>query len=379
MNAEAWFLYDSASGRDGLVRETFQLDDPKPDEVIAEPLYGAWEGNMGHAVERRPIDVPRYRNEPRVIMGNAGVVRVAECGAEVRGLKRGDVALVFSGCELDDYGYPTKIWGYDAPGTMGCLATRIRMRERNLIRIPEGTRHTLPQWAAFAVRYITAWSNWYLAYRTYRLLVSEAQDPAPNVWGWGGGTTLATVDLARRFGCRAAMLSGDDRRLETVRSTGVHAIDRRQFGDLQFDEEKFARDMDQRRRYVRAEAAFLACVKEVTQGRGVQIFVDNIGGPLLRATLRTLSREGVIATCGWKEGMNISYLRSVACIGRQQHINTHYASFAEAQEAVAYAERTGWMPPVTGPIYSFDEIPELAREFSANRAELFPIYKVNGA
>ncbi len=377
MKSEAWFLYESGSGRDGLVRESFELGAPAAGEVVAEPLYGSWEGNMGHAVARRPIDLCQHRGEPRVIVGNAAVVRVAECGPAVRGLQPGDVALVFSGSSPDPHGYPAKIHGYDAPGTMGCLATRILIGERNLIPLPAGTKHALPQWAAFGIRYITAWSNWSLAYRTYRLMVTAEQDPEPFVWGWGGGTALATVDLARRAGCRAALLSGSPDRLETIRATGVEPLDRRPFGELQFDEARFATDAEYRRRYTRAEAAFLACVMDRTRGRGVQIFVDNIGGPLHRATLRALSREGVVTTCGWKEGMNLSYLRSVACIGRQQFVHTHYATYAEGLQAVAFAEEHGWVPRVKGRIYSFDEIPELARAFAENQAEMFPIYQVN--
>jgi NADPH:quinone reductase-like Zn-dependent oxidoreductase len=377
MKAEAYVLYDSSSGKNGLVHEDFEIGDPRGDEVVAEPLYGAWEGNMAHSLMRRPIDICRHRGEERVIIGNAGVVRVVQCGPEARAFRPGDVALIFSGCELDVYGYPTKILGYDAPGTMGCLATRIRIREKNLIRVPKETRHTLPQWAAFSVRYITGWSNWRLACGAYRLLVTEAQDPSPHVWGWGGGTALATVDLARRAGCRTVMLSGDDARLATIRTVGVEALDRRMFGDLAFDEAKVATESDLRRKYMRAEAAFLACVREKTGGRGAQVFVDNIGGPLVRATMRALSREGVLATCGWKEGMHVSYLRSVACIGRQQHVNTHYATYAEALDAVAYAEKHGWLPPADLAIHAFSDVPALAAEFAENRTGMFPIYKVN--
>ncbi|MCC6559204.1 MAG: zinc-binding dehydrogenase [Polyangiaceae bacterium] len=377
MRAEAWFLHASATR--GLVREPFDLPEPADDEVVAEPLFGAWEGNMGHAVLRRPIDVCAYRGEPRVILGNAGVVRVLRAGGAGRRFQPGDVAIVFSGCEADAHGYPQKIWAYDAPRTMGCLATRINIAERNLIRVPEGTRHSLAQWAAFAVRYITAWSSWSLAHGTYRLMVDARKDPAPNVWAWGGGTALATLDLCRRFGGRPVMLSGDDQRLASIRALGVEAVDRRQFGELHFDEEAFRSDNAFRRRYVAAENALLSLVTEKTEGRGVQIFIDNIGGPLLRSTLRALSREGVLATCGWKTGMNVSYLRSVACIHRQQLVHTHYARYDEAVEAVAFAEEHGWIPTVDERVYTFDEVPLLAERFVENRTGMFPIYAINAS
>jgi NADPH:quinone reductase-like Zn-dependent oxidoreductase len=376
--AEAWFLHDAASGQRGFVRASFDPGPPRAGEVIAEPLYGSWEGNMSHAYEGRPIDLCQYRGEPRVIVGNAGVVRIVACGPGADRLRPGDVALIYSGCDLDRHGYPAKIWGYDAPGTMGCLATRIRMSEDNLLALPRATRHPLRRWAAFSVRYITAWSNWSLAHRTYRLMVGPDQDPAPNVWGWGGGTTLAQLDLARRAGARTVMFSSSEARMAVIRGAGIEPVDRRRFGSLDFDEAAFAGNAEARRAYLRAEGGFLACVRELTGGRGVQIFVDNIGGPLQRATQRALSREGIVTTCGWKEGMRIQYLRAVACIGRQQQLNTHYATYAEAEQAVAFAEEHGWLPPVDDHTYSFDDVPALAAEFAANRTGLFPIYRVHG-
>lgn len=378
MNSDGWFLYPGDRvARAGLVREGFELSAPAEGEVIAEPLYGAWEGNMGHAVERSPIDVCKFRREERVILGNAGVVRVLECGPNVTTLRAGDVAVIFSGSDLDEYGYPKRILGYDAPNTMGCLATRIKIKETNLIVLRNPNLEDLPRWAAFSVRYFTAWSNFALAFKIYRLMVSEAQDPAPNVWAWGGGTALAELELARRFGCRTVMLSGNDRRLETIRSSGITALDRRSFGDLSFDEQRAVEDDAYRLRYVRAEAQFLRAVDELTEGRRVQIFVDNIGTIVSRPTGRALSREGIIATAGWKEGMHIQYLRAVACIGRQQHVNTHYAQFKEGPEAVRYAEENDWLPRIDGPVYSFDDIPTLAEDFRNGNVGMFPVYRVN--
>src|SRR5947207_890326 len=129
MRSEAWFLYESGAGPDGLVREPSELGAPPEGEGVAGPLSGSREGNMGQAGE--------------------------------------------------------------------------------------------------------AWR-----------------------WGWGGGTARGTQDLARRAGCRAVMRSGAPERRETSRATGVEPLDRRPFGDLQFDEARCASDGDYRRRYTRAEAAF---------------------------------------------------------------------------------------------------------------------------
>jgi NADPH:quinone reductase-like Zn-dependent oxidoreductase len=332
---------------------------------------------MGHSLDRRPIDICRHRGEEKVIIGNAGVVRVIELGPDTHQLRPGDFALVFSSSVVDRHGYPEKMLGYDAPGTMGCLATRIRIRERELVSLPRDTRYDLAQWAAFSVRYITAWSNWELAYGTFRLMVPETEQPCPNVWGWGGGTTLAELELAQRHHCRAVMVSGSDANLQAIERAGLTSVDRRSFGDLSFDEARFRSDLHHRKTYVEAERAFLAEVERRTNGEGVQIFVEYIGSPVFRASLRALGRNGVITTAGWKNGMEVSYVRASECIARHQLIHTHYASRRQAVAAVEYAERTGWMPVHDPRIYSFREIPELAKHYAAGETGMFPVFAVN--
>lgn len=380
-SSTGWFLHVATSdmvGQPGeLVRQDFELDDLAGDEVLVEPLYGCWEGNMDHALSRRPVDICRVRGEERVVVGNAGVVRIVATGNDVRNLQPKQHAIVFASSVIDRFGYPKLMLAYDAPGTMGCLASRIKLKAHELVPVPEGTRHSLAQWAAFSVRYITAWSNWELAYGTFRLLVGHHEFPDPHVWGWSGGTTLAELDLARRQGCRTVMISGSDAHLEQIRRTGVTPLDRRKFGEILFDEKRYAEDGAFRRAYAQAERAFLLQVAERTGGENVQIFVDYLGSPLFRATSKALGREGVITTAGWKEGMAITYLRSVECIGRHQFVHTHYARYSQGLAGVAYGEEHGWMPEIDERIYSFDEIPELAARFRCGETGFFPIYSVN--
>jgi NADPH:quinone reductase-like Zn-dependent oxidoreductase len=260
---------------------------------------------------------------------------------------------------------------------MGCLATRMVLRRHEFLPVPKRTRHSLPQWAAFSARYVTAWSNWELAYGTFRLLVHQNELPSPHVWGWGGGTTLAELDLARRAGCTTVMLSGNDARLRLIAKYGVTPLDRRTFGALSYDERRFATDAPFRLAYTDAEKAFLDEVGRRTGGLGVQIFLDYIGTPVFRATLKALSREGVVATAGWKEGMVISFLRAMECIERHQHVHTHFARLVQAEAAAAFGETNGWMPAIDEPVTPFHEIPELARRFSAGDYGFFPIFSIN--
>jgi NADPH:quinone reductase-like Zn-dependent oxidoreductase len=379
--AHAWFLHPAKAGEHGrlgeLVREPLTLRDPNDDELLVEPLYGCWGANMQHAIERKPVDLCALRSEPRVVLGNAAVVRVLSVGAALRGLHEGQLGMIFSASVLDRWGYCEKAFAYDAPGTIGCLSTRTILRQHEFLPLPEGTRYSLMQWAAFSGSYITAWSNWAQAYGSYRLMVPEAENPAPHVWGWGGGTTFAELDLARRHGCRTVMLSSSPTRRGLIERAGIAPLDRAALGELNFDERRFATDGTYRRAYLEGEARLLRAVDERTGGDKVQIFIDYIGTPVARVTLKALGRQGIITTAGWREGMVMSFLRAVECIGRHQHVHTHYARLPQGREAMAYGEAHGWMPPVDERIFGFDEVPELARHAAAGSGGFYSIFAIN--
>jgi NADPH:quinone reductase-like Zn-dependent oxidoreductase len=378
---DAWVLYPGRSlrpGRAELVRQSVDIGSIGDNELLGDVLFGSWEANMAHAMQRSPIDVCRHRREAAVVLGNAGVIRVTDIGERVSTVRVGDHVIVFPNGQVDRWGYPILMLGYDFPGRSGCLAKRIRLTEDQAIPIPKDTAYSLVQWAAFSAKYITAWSNWELAHGVFRLQVPEHEFPSPHVWGWGGGTTLAELQLALRLGCRTAMLSGTERNLDLIASAGITAIDRRSLSNLSYDEKRLHSDLEYRVAYTRAEEDFVAEVSRRTEGEMVQIFVDYVGAPVYRATLRVLSREGVVTTAGWKKGMELSHLRATECISRHQHIYTHYASRRQGLAAVAYAETNDWMPTVSQPIYAFDEIPNLAEEYERGNTGYFPCYAVNG-
>lgn len=377
---EAWVLYagnDTDSGPTELVRESFTFDEIAPYEVLAKPLFGCWEGNMGHALERKPIDIAKQRGEDKVVFGNAGVLEILEVGADVTTVKPGDKAILFCNGEWDEFGYPKRIFGYDCPNTIGVLARRTKLHERQVIKIPDENTFALERWAAFSLRYVTAWSNFRLAYGTLRLQMTEQELPSPVVWGWGGGVSLGELHLARLRGCRTVQVSSRKDRQEAAEALGITAVDRREFPDLMYDEKRYKTDSDYKAKYKQSEARFLEICDDLTGGRGVNIFLDYVGSPVIRATLKAMARQGVLATAGWKEGMHLWFLRAVECIDRHQHVHTHYARYSEGIQAVQFAVANEWLPVVDARIYEYDEIPELAKDYDAGRFTYFPIFRVN--
>jgi NADPH:quinone reductase-like Zn-dependent oxidoreductase len=379
IHTEAWVLlagesYPATPGE--LLLQPYAFDDIGANEVLAEPIYGCWEANMSHAVTRSPVDICRQRGETRVVLGNAGVVRILATGAEVQTVKQGDMCVLISVDVWDEYGYPVKIFAYDAPNTIGLLAKRIKLRGDQVVPIAHDSRRSLQQWAAFSVRYASAWDNWQVASAAWQLQMVKNQCAAPQVWGWGGGVALAELLLARSQGCRATMITSSDERIALCERLGLETVDRRQFPDLAFDHGRFQTDLAYRRRYMRSESAFLRTVKERTNGAGVSIFIDNIGGPVFRATQKALARQGVVTTCGWKEGTEVSMNRAAECIGRHIHVFTHGSR--RSPEALHYAEQNSWLAPADDEVWSWDRIPELSANFSNGLiTSYFPLFAVN--
>ena len=361
IRTQAWVL--RPAGRPGeagrLVEEEFAFAEPSDDEVLVRPLFGCWEGNMEHALRRSPLDLCATRGEPRVVIGNAGVVEVVRPGAAVAGLAAGDCCVVFCNGEPDAHGYPERIYAYDAPGTIGVLARLTKLKARQLIRLPADSRIEATRWAGFSLRYITAWANWRVALACWRSQMDDEPASRADVLAWGGGVGLAECSLARLAGHPAALIASRPARLATIERAGLVAIDRRRFAEGTF------------------EAEFLRAVHDCTEGRRAAIFVDNIGAHY-RSTLKALARQGVLATSGWKQGLTFPVVRASECIERHLHVYTHYARRAEGEAAVAFAEAHGWAPPAPAAVWSWDDVPALAEAYAAGEIDdYFPIFSVN--
>jgi hypothetical protein len=120
-------------------------------------------------------------------------------------------------------------------------------------------------------------------------------------------------------------------------------------------------------------------VRELSDGLRAAIFLDNIGAALYRTTLKALARQDVLATVGWKHGMQTSILRTSECIKRHLHVHTHVWRYEDCPEIRDYMERTAWLPDADSlAIYTFDEAPQLADEYSSGKiSSYFPLLRVN--
>jgi NADPH:quinone reductase-like Zn-dependent oxidoreductase len=388
ITTDAWVLHPGPPGtghgcppaRAALSREEISLSPLGADEVLAEPLYGSWEANIDHALSRQPIDLCRYRAEDPVVLGNCGVVRVLAAGAAAARYREGDLCLVLPFGRRDRYGYAELVYGYDAPHRAGLLARRVKLREDMLLTIPADTGYSLPQWAAYG-RYFIAWDNWRVAHSVWRTQMDDSDPADCLVFGWGGGVAFAELQLARRSGFRVAMTASTDERLSDLKCHEIGPVDRREFPGLHRDAEAAPGKDLHMPAYRDAEQKFLDVIDELSDGRGVAIFIDNIGAPLYKAVIKALARQGVVTTVGWKLDMRMMNIRASDCINRHLFVNTHVWRQRDSEAIRDYQASTGWMPRIDpDAIYDYDDVPRLASDYAEQRVSTyFPLFRVNPA
>lgn len=388
ITTQAWVLPAGPAPAELILKDFSFPYDPKR-EVLLETVFGCWEANMSHALERQPIDICHLRRESEVVMGNGGVVRVLDSGPTQ--IPPGTLCLVLAQGPLEsDLSYSRLAHAYDAPASVGLLAQRNKCLPHQVLPLPEGlSQADLARWAGFALRFITAWGNWVLTHGTYLLLnprfaalLQGKRDPVfppgpdseaeqPWVLAWGGGVAYAEILLAQAAGYRVGMFTSRPARARLLRSQGIAALERPT--DLNA---ALLKDPATVERYRGAEASFLSQIQALTP-RGAAIFIDLIGEPVFKATLKALDWPGIITTAGWKEGMRIQYQRALACMGCQQLLHTHYARTDQAQDALNYALEHDWLPPRPERIWGWNEIPALAAAFDQGMDDYFPVYAVS--
>ena len=377
----AWLLRRGDTGhprKPGILElADIELARSSDEQILVETIYGSWEGNMSHAILRDPIDVCRRLGQEWIVLGNSGVVRVLSSRTEPGYPSEGTICAFAPIGKQDPYGYVRTVCAYDEPGTMGTLAERFYVNASQLVPLPDEKVVPLVRWASFPVRYTSAWSNWRVALGAWRLQMPSVPTEQTHVWAWGGGVAFAELELARSIGCKTVMFHSGKERGTIIRAAGITPVDREQFAALTTAIPANRKGLAD---YFKSERTFLNLVDELTNGRRVSIFIDNIGGPVVPPTLRALGRQGVIASSGWKRGLALEYNRAVECIERHIFVHTHASPLQEGLDAMQYALETGWLPPQPQTVYAWDEIPKMVEAYDAGHiVEYFPTFATAAA
>jgi len=218
------------------------------------------------------------------ILGGDGAGVVEQVGSAVTTVKIGDPVLINPGipcyhCEYCLAGEQSlcldyRILGEHLPGT---LAELVVVPEPNVARFPRpATEGEIPwaQAAAVSLVTLTAW----------RMLVSRAKlrpGEVVLIWGIGGGVSLAALQIARLIGAFTIVTSGSDEKLARARAMGADAT-------LNHASTDVAKE-----------------VRKITDRRGADVVVDNVGEATWEHSLRALGRGGRLVTCGGTSGPSL--------------------------------------------------------------------------
>jgi NADPH:quinone reductase-like Zn-dependent oxidoreductase len=217
------------------------------------------------------------------VVGADGAGVVESVGPGVARVRPGDRVLINPGvsdytCEFCRAGEHSLcvtygMLGEHLPGTMAELVT---VPEPNVAPIPTlSPSLTWAEAAAFSLVTLTAW----------RMVVTRARvQPGETVlvWGIGGGVSLTAMRVAQLMGAKTIVTSSSDAKLGGARRLGAEVT------------------LNHRTQNVAQE------VRALTNRRGVDVVVENVGEATWDASLRCLRRGGRLVTCGATTGPKVS-------------------------------------------------------------------------
>jgi len=214
------------------------------------------------------------REFPHIVAADgAGVVETV--GPGVTNVQPADRVLINPGisdytCEFCRAGEHSlcvnyRLLGEHLPGTMAELVT---VPAQNVVRGPNlSPALTWAEAAAFSLVTLTAW----------RMLVTRSHLKA----GIGGGVSLTAMRIAKLVGARVIVTSSDDAKLAAAKQLGADVT------------------LNHRTQQVAAE------VRALTNKRGVDVVVENVGAATWDDSLRCLRRGGRLVTCGATSGPQV--------------------------------------------------------------------------
>jgi NADPH:quinone reductase-like Zn-dependent oxidoreductase len=201
---------------------------------------------------------------------------VVEVGAHVKDVKPGErVAvnpnLTCGRCEFclageDSLCVRYRILGEHEPGG---LAELVKVRGTKLLPLP--AHITYEDAASFILTNMTAW----------RMVVTQG-DVRPGqdvlILGVGGGVSSTAVQIAKLAGARVIVTSSSDEKLDRAKGLGADI-------GINYAKEDWARR-----------------VFELTNRRGVDVVIENVGAATWKQSLRAVRGGGRVITCGATSG-----------------------------------------------------------------------------
>lgn len=284
--------------------------------------------------------VPGHRFPLPLVPGSEVAGDVAATGAGVDDLPPGTPCLLSSGVScgvcarcLAGLDHLCPKYGLLGEHRDGGYAEYVTVPRRNVLPIPRGLSYV--EAAAIPLGFLTAW----------HMLVARAALAANEdilLHAAGSGVTSAGIQIARLLGARRILVTaGSESKLARARELGAtHGILYNQ-GD------------------------FVRAVREATQGEGVDVVFDHVGGDTFERSLRLLKRGGRIVLCGATSGPEAKVNLRALFFKQLSILGSTMGSLAELHSLMPYFD-SGALRPIVDRTFTLAEAPA-AQEYLAQR------------
>lgn len=215
-----------------------------------------------------------------IILGCEAAGYIAEIGKNVQGFKKGDNVLVHPRitCAQCEYCYSgndnlCKYAKQLGVTINGCYAEYVKVPPQNLYLMSDKINYE--ETASVPITFGTA----------YRVLISLAKIK-PNetvlIQAAGSGVGTAAIQIAKLAGAKVIAAAGNDEKLKKAKKLGADFIVN-YYKNQNFDKE----------------------VKSLTNGNGVDVVIEQIGGNILQKSLNCIKKGGRLVTLGTTAGNKV--------------------------------------------------------------------------
>lgn len=267
---------------------------------------------------------------------------IAEVALDVKDWKVGDAVVVNPSlsCEKCEHclrGDVTLCDDYDILGSggNGGNAEYIASNANKLMKLPQGFDFVTA--AAAPLAYQTAW----------RAIVTRAKVQAGEtvlVLGASGGVAVAAIQISKMLGARVLAITSSADKMEKAKSAGADfAIDRK--AGKPFEE-----------------------VLNYTNGRGVDVVVENVGALTWGDSQKVLRKGGRIVTYGRTTGREATTNLSLLFWNEQTHIGSTMGSLQDFREMMEHV-LSGKLMPIVDSVFPLEQAREAYERYE--RGEQF--------
>jgi NADPH:quinone reductase-like Zn-dependent oxidoreductase len=258
------------------------VDLPQPEPGPGEVLVRVLAVSLNHLDLFVRAGIPGVTIPLPRIPGCDGTGEIAALGAGVSGLAVGQEVVLLPGFssgesehDRDGNDHLSDDYGIRGEHSDGFAREYVALEARYVMPLPAGVDPVRA--AAVPLVFLTAWG----------MLVTRAQVRAGErvlVIGGASGVGSAAIQIAREAGARVAATAGSEAKRTLCRELGA--------------EEAFDHgDPEWPRR-----------VKSWSGGRGADVVIEHVGPATWEGSLRSLARNGRLATCGGTTGPKVSLL-----------------------------------------------------------------------